>query len=185
MSRLTRTPPAGTAGDGADNADCAPRPPLSRRRILKGAALSAPAIFTLPSNAAAIAFGSFAQCVRNTEPRATQLHVDSSDGVARREVAGIYVKMDGEESQPWTGTGNDHVLVDYLGGVYVDEQNRPWTKILGAYFDPDGIKYFDSGTTGRRYTVAFVNDDGEILGIHPDNIEHGKAISGSCWASIA
>ena len=155
----------------------------TRRKLLRGAALTAPAVLTLPSAASAIAFDSATQCVRNMTESPDYLHVGQTDDFARQEVAGISVSRAGGGFN-----AERHVLVKYDFDYYVDELNRRWSlNSNGRFLDPDGKQYQIDSTTGSRYTVAWVNDDGQLLGVHPkyaDPTWGGKAISGSCWISL-
>ena len=155
----------------------------SRRRLIGSASavIAAPAIFTLPNTAGAKAFGSIASCVRNTGKRPSKYHVGSRDRWARSKVYGIYLEPD------VPGTGPDEVIVKYGRGHYVCGRNRRWSKGYrpGTFVSPDGVMYRKVARRKDRYTVAWVDHRGRMLGNDYRWGKHGgKAISGSCWVSI-
>lgn len=168
-----------------------PRKPVaqaSRRRLLKGVALTAPAVFTLPSDAAALAFGSFAQCVRNMTAEPERLHIGGTDNFARRRIGGIHIHkvIDDPLKTSYDPYDQDvHVLVRYNDpSLWIDERGQRWTEYSGYYYNRAGEKYqpFDRGD---RYTVAFVDDNGQVLGVHPKYKSYGgRAVTGSCWISL-
>ncbi len=161
----------------------------SRRRFLRTSAIAAPAVFTLPSSAAAINFGSFAQCVRNTEIQPGYLHTAAEDNWARQPVPAVHVVPKSMAEQFPPDPTQVQILVRYgTPEVYVDANNQPWQRLFtGEYQGPYSAEpYVETQQTSQRYTVAFVTDEGEIVGTHPKfvNEEGVHAVTGSCWISL-
>lgn len=160
----------------------------TRRQLLKGASLAAPAVFTLPSTASAIAFSSATSCVRNTEDQPKSQHVGMRDRWARKPVPAIHVVcIDNSPSDDWLAAseGDRRVLVRYGRDMYVDGQNRRYSlNHEGYYVDSRGLRYREVSGAGERYTVAYVSDDGQLLGMHPRNRLRGRAVTASCWISL-
>ena len=185
--KFTDPETAGQDGTGVDRPETTRRD-ATRRRLLKGASLAAPAVFTLPSAASAIAFGSITTCVRKTEEQPENFHVGLQDRWARKAVPAIHVVcIDDASNDDWLSTseGDRRVLVHYGRDMYVDGNNQQFSRNRdGYYVDHRGRRYREVSGVGERYTVAFVSDDGKLLGMHPRNRFHGRAVTGSCWISL-
>ena len=169
-----------------------------RRRFVKGAAIIAPAIFTLPSGASANAFGSFAMCVRNTEDKPELQHTKREDRWARKKVGGFYIAKVKEDATSGekdyfsyadqdVDLNNVHVLVGYGSNYYIDEGNRRWERSFDGYYRCDRFPgKFKQIKSTSRLTLAYVSESGEMMGINPKNAKYGggKAVTVSCWISL-
>lgn len=176
-------------------------PSHTRRRILKGAALT-PAIFTLHSGAANAAISNL-RCLENrksgeqpeklfTLTKNSKWHTwtmksGSVHVVKKVSVNEILNEFGETETQIVSSTGASAiVIVDYRYKGYRDAGGARYTRVnvAGNSLFKKGGYYYQVLKHRPAYTYVYVDDDGRVKGTGPDKKKY-MAVTKSCWHSVS